>query len=275
MIPAMPELPEVETTRRAIAPALEGQTIARLLVRERRMRWPIPTGLEQALRKQPIPAVRRRAKYLLLETPKGTALIHLGMSGHLRVLPKNTPAQKHDHWDLLLENDTLLRLHDPRRFGALLWTTDDPEQHALLQNLGPEPLSSAFNAADLYTRSRGRSAAVKAFIMDQHIVVGVGNIYANEALFLAGIDPRRAAGRITLARYERLVASIKSVLSAAIEVGGTTLRDFYSADGERGYFTQQLHVYGRGGLPCLSCGRTLKEARIGQRASVWCPSCQR
>lgn len=271
----MPELPEVETTRRAIAPALEGQTIARLLVRERRMRWPIPTGLEQALRKQPIRAVRRRAKYLLLETPKGTALIHLGMSGHLRVLPKNTPAQKHDHWDLLLENDALLRLHDPRRFGALLWTTDDPEQHALLQNLGPEPLSSAFNAADLYTRSRGRSAAVKAFIMDQHIVVGVGNIYANEALFLAGIDPRRAAGRITLARYERLVASIKSVLSAAIEVGGTTLRDFYSADGERGYFTQQLHVYGRGGLPCLSCGRTLKEARIGQRASVWCPSCQR
>ncbi|MGA1561709.1 MAG: bifunctional DNA-formamidopyrimidine glycosylase/DNA-(apurinic or apyrimidinic site) lyase [Gammaproteobacteria bacterium] len=271
----MPELPEVETTRRAIAPALEGQTIARLLVRERRMRWPIPTGLEQTLRKQPIRAVRRRAKYLLLETPKGTALIHLGMSGHLRVLPKNTPAQKHDHWDLLLENDALLRLHDPRRFGALLWTTDDPEQHALLQNLGPEPLSSAFNAADLYARSRGRSAAVKAFIMDQHIVVGVGNIYANEALFLAGIDPRRAAGRITLARYERLVASIKSVLSAAIEVGGTTLRDFYSADGERGYFTQQLHVYGRGGLPCLSCGRTLKEARIGQRASVWCPSCQR
>ena len=275
MIPAMPELPEVETTRRAIAPALEGQTIARLLVRERRMRWPIPTGLEQALCKQPIRAVRRRAKYLLLETPKGTALIHLGMSGHLRVLPKNTPAQKHDHWDLLLENDTLLRLHDPRRFGALLWTTDDPEQHALLQNLGPEPLSSAFNAADLYARSRGRSAAVKAFIMDQHIVVGVGNIYANEALFLAGIDPRRAAGRITLARYERLVASIKSVLSAAVEVGGTTLRDFYSADGERGYFTQQLHVYGRGGLPCLSCGRTLKEARIGQRASIWCPSCQR
>ena len=275
MIPAMPELPEVETTRRAIAPALEGQTIARLLVRERRMRWPIPTGLEQALRKQPIRAVRRRAKYLLLETPKGTALIHLGMSGHLRVLPKNTPAQKHDHWDLLLENDALLRLHDPRRFGALLWTTDAPEQHALLQNLGPEPLSSAFNAADLYARSRGRSAAVKAFIMDQHIVVGVGNIYANEALFLAGIDPRRAAGRITLARYERLVASIKSVLSAAIEVGGTTLRDFYSADGERGYFTQQLHVYGRGGLSCLSCGRTLKEARIGQRASVWCPSCQR
>ena len=275
MIPAMPELPEVETTRRAIAPALEGQTIARLLVRERRMRWPIPIGLEQALRKQPIRAVRRRAKYLLLETPKGTALIHLGMSGHLRVLPKNTPAQKHDHWDLLLENDALLRLHDPRRFGALLWTTDDPEQHALLQNLGPEPLSSVFNAADLYARSRGRSAAVKAFIMDQHIVVGVGNIYANEALFLAGINPRRAAGRITLARYERLIASIKSVLSAAIEVGGTTLRDFYSADGERGYFTQQLHVYGRGGLPCLSCGRTLKEERIGQRASVWCPSCQR
>jgi formamidopyrimidine-DNA glycosylase len=275
MIPAMPELPEVETTRRAIAPALEGRTIQRLLVRERRMRWPIPDGLERVLHNQPILDITRRAKYLLLRIPKGTALIHLGMSGHLRVLPNKTPIQKHDHWDLLLDNSTLLRMHDPRRFGALLWTTEDPASHALLEKLGPEPLSSAFTAQTLYTRSRGRSSAVKAFIMDQQTVVGVGNIYANEALFLAGIDPRRAAGRITLARYQRLVASIQTVLSAAIEAGGTTLRDYYSADGERGYFTQQLHAYGRGGLPCLSCGRTLKEERIGQRASVWCPSCQR
>jgi formamidopyrimidine-DNA glycosylase len=271
----MPELPEVETTRRAIAPALEGHTIQRLIVRERRMRWPIPAGLERTLRNQPILAVTRRAKYLLLRTPIGTALIHLGMSGHLRVLPVDTPVQKHDHWDLVLNNGTLLRIHDPRRFGALLWTTENPAAHALLEKLGPEPLSHEFTAANVYARSRGRSSAIKTFIMDQHTVVGVGNIYANEALFLAGIDPRRAAGRITLARYERLVTNIKSVLSAAIKVGGTTLRDFYSADGERGYFSQQLHVYGRGGLPCPNCGRILKEERIGQRASVWCASCQR
>ncbi len=271
----MPELPEVETTRRAIAPALEGQKIQALVVRERRLRWPIPTHLEQQLHGQTILQIQRRAKYLLLQTAHGTALIHLGMSGHLRILPGNTPAARHDHWDLLLANGLLLRLHDPRRFGALLWTQDDPAQHPLLEKLGPEPLTTEFNAAHLHARSRGRSAAIKAFIMDQRMVVGVGNIYANEALFLAGIDPRRAAGRITLPRYERLVTHIKGVLQAAIEVGGTTLRDFYSADGERGYFAQKLQVYGRAGLPCLRCGRSLHEARIGQRASVWCPSCQR
>ena len=271
----MPELPEVETTRRGITPHLLNNTITRVVVRERRLRWPIPEVLETALRGQSIASVERRAKYLILNFRRGHVLLHLGMSGSLRVLPMTTPIRKHDHVDLELSNGYCLRFTDPRRFGALLWTTDPPAQHPLLQHLGPEPLSDAFSATRLYTLSRGRQAPVKTFIMDSKIVVGVGNIYANEALFHAGISPMRAAGRISLARYEILVTAIRQVLEAAIEQGGTTLRDFVGSDGNRGYFRQQLTVYDRAGLSCINCGATVRMCRLGQRSTYYCAHCQR
>jgi len=275
----MPELPEVETTRRGLAPHLTGRRVLAATLRRDTLRWPIAREIEAVLPGQRIEAVRRRAKYLLLDTAAGSALLHLGMSGSLRVLPADTPPRPHDHVDLVLEGVALqpprvLRFNDPRRFGCLLWQRPG-EIHPLLAALGPEPLSDAFDGDHLFTASRGRSAAVKNFLMDQSVVVGVGNIYAAEALFAAGIAPLRPAGRVSRERYVRLAVAVKRVLADAIGRGGTTLRDFISPDGAPGYFEQELSVYGRGGLPCPRCGRALDQALIGQRTSVWCRNCQR
>ncbi|MHA3886468.1 bifunctional DNA-formamidopyrimidine glycosylase/DNA-(apurinic or apyrimidinic site) lyase [Stutzerimonas degradans] len=270
----MPELPEVETTRRGIAPHLVGQRVSRVIVRERRLRWPIPEDLDVRLSGQRIEAVERRAKYLLIRFEAGTLIAHLGMSGGLRLVKGALPPAKHEHVDLLLESGQALRYTDPRRFGALLWS-DDPLNHVLLASLGPEPLSEGFDGERLFQLSRGRSMAVKPFIMDNAVVVGVGNIYASEALFAAGIDPRRPAGGISRARYLKLADEIKRILALAIERGGTTLRDFVGGDGKPGYFQQELFVYGRGGEFCKHCGTTLREVRLGQRASVYCSRCQR
>ena len=269
----MPELPEVEVSRQGISPWLTGIEVTRVVVRDGRLRWPIP-GEIQELVNLTIRRVSRRAKYLLLETDFGTAILHLGMSGSLRVLNIGTPAEKHDHVDIELANGKLLRLNDPRRFGALLWTREPAEAHALLVKLGPEPLTEAFNAEYLQGRAKGRSIAIKTFLMDNHVVVGVGNIYANEALFAAGINPKRAAGEVSGERLGTLVAEIKRVLAEAIHQGGTTLKDFTSADGKPGYFVQQLQVYGRGGQPCYQCQLPLTEIRIGQRTTVFCSHCQ-
>lgn len=272
----VPELPEVETTRRGIAPHVRGQRVREVIVREPRLRWPVPPALARELPGQRIEAVERRAKYLLFRTTAGTLIVHLGMSGSLRVLSAATPPGKHDHLDVVLTEDTCLRLRDPRRFGAVFWTREPPERHPRLLGLGPEPLDpDRFNAAYLHQKARGRRQAVKSFLMDSRIVVGVGNIYANEALFGAGIRPSTPAGRISLARFERLVETVRAVLARAIEAGGTTLRDFLDSEGRPGYFRQQLLVYGRGGEPCHHCGRPLREIRIGQRATCYCPGCQR
>jgi formamidopyrimidine-DNA glycosylase len=270
----MPELPEVETTRRGIAPHVEGRRVERVVVRERRLRWPIPEELDARLSGQRILRIERRAKYLLLQAESGTLIAHLGMSGSLRLVPSGQPALKHEHVDIELESGLSLRYTDPRRFGALLWT-QAPDQHELLRHLGPEPLTEAFDGERLYRLSRGRSMAVKPFIMDNAVVVGVGNIYASEALFAAGVDPRRAAGTVSRARYARLAAQIKRVLAHAIERGGTTLRDFVGGDGQPGYFQQELFVYGRAGEFCKVCGGTLRDVRLGQRGSVYCGRCQR
>ncbi len=270
----MPELPEVETTRRGIAPYLEGQRVERVIVRERRLRWPIPEDLDVRLSGQRIVSVERRAKYLLLGAEAGTLISHLGMSGSLRLVESGTPASRHEHVDIELASGMALRYTDPRRFGAMLWSLA-PLEHELLRKLGPEPLTDAFAGQRLFELSRGRSMAVKPFIMDNAVVVGVGNIYASEALFAAGIDPRKPAGSISKARYLRLAEEIKRILAIAIERGGTTLRDFVGGDGQPGYFQQELFVYGRGGEFCKVCGSTLREIRLGQRASVYCPRCQR
>ncbi|UXY53348.1 bifunctional DNA-formamidopyrimidine glycosylase/DNA-(apurinic or apyrimidinic site) lyase [Pseudomonas tohonis] len=270
----MPELPEVETTRRGIAPYLEGQRVSRVVVRERRLRWPIPEDLDVRLSGQRFVVVERRAKYLLLQAEAGALISHLGMSGNLRLVETGTLAAKHEHVDIELESGLALRYTDPRRFGALLWSPD-PHNHELLRNLGPEPLTDLFDGDRLYQLSRGRSMAVKPFIMDNAVVVGVGNIYATEALFAAGIDPRREAGSVSRARYLRLAEEIKRILAHAIERGGTTLRDFVGGDGQPGYFQQELFAYGRGGEFCKVCGSTLREVKLGQRASVYCPRCQR
>ena len=270
----MPELPEVETTRRGIAPHLEGQKVSRVIVRDRRLRWPIPEDLDIRLSGQRIVQVDRRAKYLLINAEVGTLISHLGMSGNLRLVEVGLPAAKHEHVDIELESGLALRYTDPRRFGAMLWSLD-PLNHELLSRLGPEPLTDLFDGERLFQLSRGRSMAVKPFIMDNAVVVGVGNIYAAESLFKAGISPLREAGKISRGRYQRLADVVKEILGYAITRGGTTLRDFISPDGAPGYFEQELLVYGRGGLPCPNCGRTLKHATIGQRASVWCSHCQR
>lgn len=270
----MPELPEVETTRRGIAPYLEGQRVSRVVVRERRLRWPIPEDLDVRLSGQRFVAVERRAKYLLLQAETGTLISHLGMSGSLRLVEAGLEAARHEHVDIELESGLALRYTDPRRFGALLWSLD-PHGHELLRNLGPEPLTEAFDGDRLFSLSRGRSMAVKPFIMDNAVVVGVGNIYATEALFAAGIDPRREAGSVSRARYLKLAGEIKRILANAIERGGTTLRDFVGGDGQPGYFQQELFAYRRGGDFCKVCGSTLREVRLGQRASVYCPRCQR
>jgi formamidopyrimidine-DNA glycosylase len=269
----MPELPEVETTRRGLAPHVTGRRVVDVVLRRPDLRWPIPPEVER-LRGERIEAVRRRAKYLLLDTAAGSALMHLGMSGSLRVLPGDTPVRPHDHVDLALDDARVLRFNDPRRFGCLLWQAPGTT-HALLAGLGPEPLSDAFDGDHLFRLSRGRRAPVKTFLMDQAVVVGVGNIYAAEALHTAGISPLREAGKVSRERYARLADAVKAILAYAIERGGTTLRDFISPDGVPGYFEQELAVYGRGGEPCKACGRALAQASIGQRASVWCPRCQR
>ena len=270
----MPELPEVETTRCGILPYVNGQRVVAVTVRQRQLRYPIPMRLGHELIGQEIRQVSRRGKYLLLASDAGTVIIHLGMSGSLRIVAAGTAAASHDHVDICLANKLCLRLRDPRRFGLLLWTRRDPLQHRLLRELGPEPLLSDFSGAYLFQRSRGRRQAIKSFIMDSHCVVGVGNIYASEALFLAGIHPARAAGRIALPRYQVLVDAIKQVLQQAIAQGGTTLRDFYYGDDQPGYFGQSLQVYGRAGEPCLVCAAVILQRRIGQRASYYCPVCQ-
>jgi formamidopyrimidine-DNA glycosylase len=270
----MPELPEVETTRAGLAPHLIGRRITGITLRRPDLRWPIPDEIKQRLPKQQILGVRRRAKYLLIDTAPGSALLHLGMSGMLRVLPKATPVEAHDHVDVALDSGCVLRFTDPRRFGCLLWQAAG-ETHELLQDLGPEPLSDAFDGDYLFALSRGRRALVKTFLMDQGIVVGVGNIYAAESLFRAGIAPSREAGEVSRARYGRLAAAVKDILTFAITRGGTTLRDFLSPDSAPGYFEQELFVYGREGDPCKTCGRTLRGLRLGNRATVWCSRCQR
>ena len=270
----MPELPEVETTRRGIAPHLVGRRVAAVRLRRPDLRWPIPDAIPRLLPGQSIDAVTRRAKYLLLETPAGSALLHLGMSGMLRVLDPATPVGRHDHYDLLLDSGRALRFTDPRRFGCLLWQAPG-QVHPLLATLGPEPLSDAFDGDLLWHLSRGRRGAVKNVLMDQGVVVGVGNIYASEALFAAGIHPARAAGRVSRARYALLAAGIKRILAHAIQRGGTTLRDFLAPDGAPGYFEQELMVYGRAGEPCRACGTPIRSRVIGQRNTFWCPACQR
>jgi formamidopyrimidine-DNA glycosylase len=268
----MPELPEVETTRRGIAPHIAQQLISDVVVRQPQLRWPIP-DLAPLIVGRRVVAVERRAKYLLLRFAHGTLLIHLGMSGSLRVLPADIPPRTHDHVDLVFGKQCL-RLHDPRRFGALLWADGDPMQHARLRDLGPEPLSAAFDGAHLAHHALGRKAPIKSVLMDGRVVVGVGNIYATESLFRAGIHPGRAAGRIARPRLDRLADEVKTVLSYAIERGGTTLRDFLNESGEPGYFAQELFVYGRAGEPCKVCGTRVLTRQIGQRASAYCPNCQ-
>jgi len=244
-----------------------------VIVREPRLRWPVPDKLNQLMSGAQFLSVSRRAKYLLLETERGIVMVHLGMSGSLRIMPADTPPLFHDHIDVILDDGRCLRYHDPRRFGSFHWL--EAQQHPLLDHLGPEPLSETFSGAYLYERSRGRRIPVKQFIMDGKVVVGVGNIYANEALFMAGIHPARAAGRVAKTRYEHLAIAIKQVLGDAIDQGGTTLRDFVGGDGSPGYFAQQLRVYGRRGQPCRHCLTALKEIRQGGRTTVMCPQCQR
>ncbi|NII72641.1 formamidopyrimidine-DNA glycosylase [Dyella sp. SG562] len=274
----MPELPEVETTRRGIAPHLIGRRITSVVLRRPDLRWPIPPEIGELLPGQRIEDVERRAKYLLLHTAAGSALLHLGMTGVLRVLPADAPVGKHDHVDLGLEAATtgarVLRFTDARRFGCLLWQAPDTT-HELLENLGLEPLTDDFDGDLLWRMSRGRTAAVKLFLMDNAVVVGVGNIYASEALFAAGIDPRRAAGSVSRARYARLAAEVKRILAWAIERGGTTLRDFINPDGMPGYFVRELQVYGREGEPCRTCGTAIRQVVLGQRSTFWCPRCQK
>ena len=270
----MPELPEVETTRRGIAPRLEGERVDRVVVRDRRLRWPVTPGLEGHVDGAVIESVDRRAKYLLLRTASGTVIAHLGMSGSMRfVSPENEP-KKHDHVDIWMESGDILRFNDPRRFGCMLWTDEPPENHPLLAGLGPEPLGDDFDGAYLRASARGRRVAIKQHIMNAGIVVGVGNIYASESLFRAGINPRRAAGRVSLPRMENLAESIKAVLEESIRFGGTTLRDFYSGEGKPGYFRHELRVYGRTDEPCVACGEPVRQVVLGQRSTFYCVNCQ-
>ncbi|KKO47727.1 formamidopyrimidine-DNA glycosylase [Arsukibacterium sp. MJ3] len=268
----MPELPEVEVSRQGISPYLEGQQLLGVVARQRQLRWWIPDEVVQ-LTPQPILAVSRRAKYLLISLAQGDIILHLGMSGHLKMVATDTPPTKHDHLDLLLSNNKLLRLNDTRRFGAVLWQAAG-QPHTLLAALGPEPLTDAFTAQTLISACAKRSAAIKLVLMDNKVVVGVGNIYANEALFKAGILPAAAANSVTADKLALLCTVVKETLAAAIIQGGTTLKDFSQADGKPGYFKQQLLVYGRGGQPCTSCGEILADIRLGQRSTVFCAVCQ-
>lgn len=273
----MPELPEVEVVRRGITPHVEGRRVTGATVRNPGLRWPVPLDLGQKLGGLSIGKITRRAKYLLFGTDKGTLIVHLGMSGSLRLVPATAaaPPEKHDHVDLVLDNGTVLRFRDPRRFGALLWETGDVTRHPLLAQLGPEPLTEAFSGDLLYRQTRGRSASIKQVLMNSRIVAGIGNIYANEALFHAGIHPMTAAGRIGATRYEKLARAIKETLNRAIEAGGSSLRDFVNSEGNPGYFQQQYWVYGRTGQPCRKCGTPITQIRQGQRSSFYCSRCQK
>jgi len=268
----MPELPEVETTCRGIEPHVSGQQIERVILRETRLRWPVSPEVTD-LAGSRIAGVSRRAKYLLMALDHGNLIWHLGMSGSMRILPTGTPAASHEHVEFELSNGQSLKFRDPRRFGALLYCADDPLQHRLLQPLGPEPLADDFNADYLYARCRGRNVDIKVLLMNSHIVVGVGNIYASEALYLAGIRPTRAAGRISKARITKLVDAVRVILTDAIARGGTTLQDFTQVDGKPGYFRQQLQVYANKGK-CQACGKAVRQLVQGQRSSYYCPGCQ-
>jgi formamidopyrimidine-DNA glycosylase len=271
----MPELPEVETTRRGIAPALIGRRVSDVVVRDRRLRWPIEHRFESSIRHQTVRRVERRAKYLLIGFDVGTLIVHLGMSGSLRILDAKILPKAHDHWDLILDSGKVLRFHDPRRFGSAHWTESDPLEHKLLAKLAPEPLAAEFDADHVFRATRKRKVAIKLLIMNSQAVVGVGNIYASEALFRAGISPRRAAHRVTRTQAAALTKAIKEVLAEAIEIGGTTLRDYVNADGIPGYFRQKLFVYEREGQPCRACKTPVKHFVQGQRSTYWCPTCQR
>lgn len=271
----MPELPEVETTLRGIKPHILKQTVVDVVIRQPQLRWPIPHNLRQLLQDQSILNLQRRGKYLLFSTHKGTMLLHLGMSGRVCILSEISAANKHDHVDIYFANKKYLRFTDPRRFGALLWTDEDPQQHPLLAHIGPEPLSNDFDGLHLWEHSRGRTIPVKAFIMDSKIVAGVGNIYATEALFQSSIRPTKSAGKVSLADYQQLAQSIKIILANAIKKGGTTLKDFMKSDGTPGYFSLELQAYGCGGKPCVRCQTKLKSLLIGQRSTVYCPQCQK
>lgn len=274
----MPELPEVEVTRRGIEPVLTGRRVSGVIPRTPRLRYPLPDHLERTLSGSRLIAVRRRGKYLLLDFGRGHLLIHLGMSGSLRLVAADLAAEKHDHFDLVFaiaRKSVALRLRDPRRFGAILWLEADPLAHPLLAALGMEPLTEEFSAAWLKRELAGLSAAIKPTLMDSHRVVGIGNIYASESLFRAGIDPRTPAGKVSQKRLARLVPAIKATLAAAIAAGGSSLRDFIHSDGSSGYFQQQYFVYGRSGEPCRVCGRPIRELRQGQRATFFCVRCQR
>jgi formamidopyrimidine-DNA glycosylase len=268
----MPELPEVETTARGIRPHLSGQTIERIIIRNRRLRWPISEAVD-SLQGQRVESVYRRGKYILMPIGNATLIWHLGMSGSMRVLPNNSPVEKHEHVEMQMASGQALKFRDPRRFGSLLYTEEDPLEHRLLCKLGPEPLSDDFNADYLYQACRKRSAPIKSLIMDSHQVVGVGNIYASEALFSAGILPTREAGSISKKRLSKLVDTIKQTLAAAIEQGGTTLQDFNQVDGKPGYFKQSLNVYGLKDA-CSVCGKSIRQITQNQRSSYYCPKCQ-
>ncbi len=271
----MPELPEVETTRRGIEPHIKNQCISEVIIRTAKLRWQIPKSILKNLPGQTISAVDRRAKYLLLRFDQGTLMMHLGMTGSMRISPASRAWKKHDHFALNFTNDQQLRLHDPRKFGSVLWFRGADDKHKLLAKLGPEPLTEAFNADYLYEKSRNRKASIKQHIMNNQVVVGVGNIYASESLFMSGIHPKRAAGRVSKARLTLLVENIKIILQRSIEQGGTTLRDFLNENGEPGYFAQQLNVYDRAGEECVTCQSIIKSVVLGQRSTFYCPSCQR
>lgn len=271
----MPELPEVETTLRGIKPYIKDQKIVNVIIRKHELRWPIPTQIKELLLNQTVLDLERRGKYLLLKTTHGTIIIHLGMSGTLRILTEHLAPNKHDHVDIIFENNILLRFNDPRRFGSFLWISGEPTQHPLIKHLGIEPLSKQFTGTYLWTRAQNRAITIKSFIMDNKIVTGVGNIYATEALFDAGIYPAKQAKLISKQQYDVLANSIKTILKQAIKKGGTSLKDFLNSDGKPGYFSTELKVYGREGLSCLNCHTPLKLMKIGQRSTVYCNKCQK
>jgi formamidopyrimidine-DNA glycosylase len=270
----MPELPEVEITRRGLLPLLN-QTVKNVVIRNASMRWPIPAHLPQTLNNQKLLSLKRRAKYILADFECGTLLLHLGMSGRICLLDRNYPPEKHDHFDIQFSDGQVLRLRDPRRFGAVLWAGANPNEHVLLSVLGPEPLKDSFNAEYLHAELRTRSTAIKVAIMDSHLVVGVGNIYASESLFRARIHPETPAKQLTLKQCEKLVTEIKSTLTDALNAGGSSLRDFFGADGNPGYFQQEYFVYGRTGEPCKVCSKPIKCIRLGQRSTFFCSHCQK
>ena len=274
----MPELPEVETTRKGITPKANQQIIKQFIIRNAKLRWPVDLTLTDKLPGLVIQAINRRGKYLLLKTELGTLMIHLGMSGNLRVLPENTPPLKHDHIDIVLQNGYLVRLNDPRRFGSVLWhpaTNGSIEEHKLLAKLAPEPLTDAFNGNYFYEKTRNRKVAIKSLVMNSAVAVGAGNIYANESLFMSKIHPQTQACKLSKKQCDLLVTNIKKVLEAAIKQGGTTLKDFMSPDGKPGYFVQKLNVYDQAGKPCTVCKTPIERIILNQRASYFCPKCQK